>query len=173
MLPPRLFPPRMFAVQRQRCWNELLKGRHGRNSQSDAKFVAAPVRDHQCSRRDNLCRVSRVRLGDTPYARPKAHHGSGSLSCRHGVLGLLYALVGVGALTAASRFPVIGHMAGPNDFLFFLAVTLAGLGTAALVIMGAFGFAIFPAVVLFAFLSRHSILRKIYRLPEVRTPGEV
>jgi hypothetical protein len=88
-----------------------------------------------------------------------------------GVLGLLVVLVGVGALTAASRFPVVAHMAGSNDFVSFLASTLAGVGLVALVIRGALELAILPMMALVTFLFLSSAVRKVVRSPEARAPG--
>lgn len=89
-----------------------------------------------------------------------------------GALGLVFVLVAVGAFTAASRFPVIAHMAGPNDFLTFLAVALTGAGTVALLIMGSAGFAIVPLGALGSLLIMSSAVRKVLRSPEARAPGE-
>lgn len=89
-----------------------------------------------------------------------------------GALGLVFVLVAVGAFTAASRFPVIAHMAGPNDFLTFLAVALTGAGTVALLIMGSAGMVLPPLVALSSLLFISSAVRKVLRSPEARAPGE-
>jgi hypothetical protein len=89
-----------------------------------------------------------------------------------GTLGLLVGAVGIGALIAAPRFPVVAHMAGTNDFLRFVAVSLAGVGSVALVVLGSPGFALLPIVASATLLILSSAVRKILRSPEARTPED-
>jgi hypothetical protein len=89
-----------------------------------------------------------------------------------GTLGLLVAAISVGAFTAASRFPAVAHLAGPHDFVTFVALTLAGLGTGALIVAGSLAGAILPLTAIYPILFLSSPVRTILRSPEVRAPGE-
>jgi hypothetical protein len=87
-------------------------------------------------------------------------------------LGLLTVVASVGALMAASRFPVIAQMARLNAVLTAVAVTLAVGGSVALGIMGSLGTVMWPILSLVLFNVPSSTLRGAKRLPEARTAGE-
>ncbi len=89
-----------------------------------------------------------------------------------GAIGLLIVLVAVSAFTAASRFPVIAHMAGPNDFLAFLAFALIGAGSVALIIMGSAALAILPFAAAGPFIILSSSVRRVCRSPEAQAPAD-